>query len=531
MANSVVIEVEARVGDAIAQMTLTAGAVRLLADEVDNAGSKVGTENDGRTLSGRLSRLQGTLSNIGDRGPLGKVIRGFGNLASAMLEPLDLGLKFAENFERIGTVGQSLLAVLVSLPVAFVGLAAAVAAVTFAATALADILGTLVAIAADFVAPLSLVAGLLGGLGLAFGIAAKRAADGGGKLSEFSQKLDMLKSMFGRTSDILAHAFLPYLLELAGAAQQALNFLDKIARLPLRQAFHAIDTQGMHMLRQFVDRVAEVLGRPIRLAFKVAFDDKNFAGMVQDWWHRFTGFLFGETESHPIKLHKKTIGFESHAVEGIFQPLIDWFNRHHFTQQGIQIGRQILNGVLDSGMRQRIVNFIVQVLRDSARRGGRAFLATLNQPMGPMLLALVRRTWNSVDQIVNDAGHRARQAIISAMQSAWNSVLGFVSNIWNEIVDFITHPISINIDWPSPPSWLGNLNPFGGGGSSVPSRGGSGGSSNPTFAIASARPSALGHVTVVQHFHGIDTHTLQGRRQLGQITSRAVEQRWVRSGQ
>lgn len=533
MANDVVIEVEARVGDAIAQMTLTAAAVRALGDAGSETSSKIGDERDGRSLSGRLSGLRRTLSNMGDRGPLGMIVRGFGNLASAMLAPIDLGLKFAQNFERIGSVGQALLGVLVALPTAFIGLAAAVAAVTFAATALASILGTLVAIVADLVAPVTVLATLLGGLAAGFVIGAKRAAEGGGKLNEFSSIVDRLGSMFARTSGILAHVFLPYFVELGHAAERALAFLDRIIKLPLGQAFRALDTRGTKLLGQFVDRVAEVLSKPIRLAFRVAFDDSAFSNMVSDWWHRFTGFLFGTTERHPVELRPGVFKIRQTTVDGVFQPFIDWFNRHHFTRQGIQIGRQILNGVLNSGMRQRIVTFIVQIFRDSARQAGRAFLATLNQPLGPLLLAIVRRTWNAIDQTINDAGHRARQSIISAMQSAWNSVLNFASNIWNRIVDFVTHPISINIDWPSPPSWLTGL--LGGGGPSVPSRGG-GGASSPTggHAVvanvrrAQARMATAGGNVVVVNAGPLDS--LAARRKTIGMIDRGLQQRWRRSG-
>ncbi len=525
MANDITIEVEARVGDALAQLTLTAGAVRMLADEADNAGSSIGDGRDNRTLSGRLSGLRNVLSNMGDRGPLGMVIRGFGNLASAMLGPLDMGMKFAENFQQIGTTGQALLGVLVSLPIAFVGVAAAIGAATFAATALASILGTLVAIAADLVAPVTLLGGLLGGLAAGFLIAAKRASDGGGKLTEFSKKLDMLKSMFGHTADELAHRFLPYLLELADASQHALNFLDRIIKLPLGQAFRALDTRGTKLLGEFVDRVAQVLSKPIRLAFRVAFDDSAFSNMVSDWWHRFVGFLFGSVEHHPIEVRPGFFKMENKTVDGVLQPFIDWWNRHHFTRQGIQLGRQILNGVLNSGMRARLVAFFAQVFRDAGRRALHAFWDSLNTP----LLPLLERLWHTIDQQVNAAGHRWRQSIVSSMQSAWNAVKQAASNAWNWIVNLIESPLHINIDWPSPPSWLTSLNPFGGGGSSVPSRGGSGGSSPTNPGVARFQPRvAMAAVPFVIHIHGADLSDSATQKRVARQVGKHIANDWRR---
>lgn len=452
MANDVVIEVEARVGDAIAQMTLTAAAVRALGDAGSEASATIGDESDGRTLSGRLSGLRRSLSNIGDRGPLGTVVRGFGNLASAMLAPLDIGFKFAQNFEQLGTVSQVLIGSFASLGVGLAGLAAAIGVATFAATALASILGTLTAIVADLVAPVTLLATLLGGLAAGFVIGGKRAAEGGGKLNEFSKIVDTLGSMFGKTSNILAHVFLPYFVELGHAAEQALNFLDKIIKLPLGQAFRALDQQGVPMLGKFVDRVSQVLSRPLRLAFRVAFDDTAFSNMVSDWWHRFVGFLFGATERHPVEIRPGVFKILPKTVDGVFQPFIEWWNRHHFTRQGIQIGRQILAGLLNSGMRDRTVTFFGQVFRDAGRR---AFLAIIT--MGPRLttwfLGVVVKMGQSLVSKIPGAARTA----VAGIRSAFNSVVGFVQGIWNRIVSFIESPLHINIDWPSPPSWLTSL--------------------------------------------------------------------------
>lgn len=330
--------------------------------------------------------------------------------------------------------------------------------VAIAVVALIDIMGTLIAIVGDAVAPVTLLVGLLGGLAGAFVLAAKRAADGGPHLDSFADKVDKLGSMFHRTTTILAQAFLPYLNELADAGEKALLFLDKIAKLPLEQAFHVIDTQGVNLLQQFVDRVAAVTARPIRLAFQVAFGDSNFANAVSDWWDRFKGFLFGYVQKSPIRLPTgRIIGFTSKQVDGIFQPLIDWFNDHDFTKQGHQIGHAILSGFTDSEASSRIGQALVEAFKDATVIVAKGFVSLLGH-----LRDRINAWGQNADHVVAQAFADAWHSVTSSAVHAFQAIADFARNIWNKIIAFITHPISINIDWPSPPSWLTDL--VGGGG-------------------------------------------------------------------
>jgi hypothetical protein len=118
-------------------------------------------------------------------------------------------------------------------------------------------------------------------------------------------------------------------------------------------------------------------------------------------------------------------------------------------------------------------------------------------------------------------------------QRSWNSIASIARNIWNHIVDFVTHPISINIDWPSPPSWLTSV--LGGGGPSIPSRGGSGGtsnptgSSNPTYARARARPAFAGPVPKIEiHVHTGPLDSYAARRKVASQLSKIITNTWVR---
>jgi hypothetical protein len=356
--------VEASLGDTLLKLELAKVAVNDLEDAGGSAGVALGDDSNRNSFSSRLRNLRNELGNMGDRGPLGSIIRGFGNLGSSMLAPLQIASDLTSNMGKVGQSAGALVGIFASLGTTLAALAAAMFVVVFAATALADILGTLVAVAADLVAPVTLLLGLLGGLAAGFVIGGKRAAEGGGKLNEFSKIVDTLGSMFQKTSSILAHVFLPYFVELGHAAEKALLFIDRIIKLPLGQAFRALDTRGTKLLSDFVERVAQVLSKPLRLAFHVAFEDTAFANMVADWWHRFVGFLFGTTERHPVEIRPGVFKISKTTVDGVFQPFIDWFDRQNFTHQGIQIGHKILNGIMTSGMRHRLADFIGDVFKD-----------------------------------------------------------------------------------------------------------------------------------------------------------------------
>jgi hypothetical protein len=286
-----------------------------------------------------------------------------------------------------------------------------------AVVALADAFGTLVAIVADFVAPLSLVIGLLGGLGAGFIFAGISAAKGGGSLQPFADKLATLHSMFDKTGQILAHTFLPYLTQLAGAAEKALLFIDKLAKEPLAKAFRDMSTQGVQMLNSFIQQVAHVLAHPIRLAFKIAFGEGpgggEIASAVAGWWHQLSDYLFGYSQKHQIHIGRFLGPMTTTQVDGVFQPLIDWFNRHHFTKQGTQIGHAILNGFMSSGAAQRLGQFLDQILLDAIK----------TVVLGGIHL------WQYQFRVYGQLIHQAADMIVSALGRAWDWVKDHIHGV------------------------------------------------------------------------------------------------------
>ncbi len=58
------------------------------------------------------------------------------------------------------------------------------------------------------------------------------------------------------------------------------------------------------------------------MAFNVAFSQGGGAtSAVDDWWNRLNDYLFGYTQTHPLKIGGKVIAFTTTQVAGIFAPL------------------------------------------------------------------------------------------------------------------------------------------------------------------------------------------------------------------
>jgi hypothetical protein len=321
----------------------------------------------------------------------------------------------------------------------------------------------------------------------------------------------------------LAHVFLPYFSELGQAAEKALNLLDRIIKLPLGQRSERW-TRGERSCSAILSTVfrRSCRSRGSRSSRVRGFGVSN---MVSDWWHRFR-FLFGTTERHPIELRPGVFKIQKSTTDGVFQPFIDWFNRHHFTQQGIKIGQQILAGVLNSGMRNRLVTFFGQVFRDAALRAGQAVLHTLNQPLGPGIAALAKKGADAMYQLFLSADHKISSSIKNAIGSAFDWVKDHVSSVWSSIVSIIEQPFHINIDWPSPPSWLGAITgAFGSSGNHPPK--GSTGSTNPvaqTTTSASFRPAMARDIHI--HVHGADLSDAPTRRRIAQQLGKAIANDW-----
>lgn len=349
---------------------------------------------------------------------------------------------------------------------------AAVAVVGF--VAMTNVLGALIAITAALVAPLTLLAGLAATMGGAFifgGISAMKAT---GMFGGLAKRVDELKGMFSSLGRHLARDFLPYFWDISKAAMQALHYLIGLTNLPFDKAMKSLSTDGIKMLSGWVDSIAAVVAHPIRLAIRLAFAPNDFAGQVDSWWHRLTDFLFGYTKTKPIKITSpldwgggKLQLFKPHQVDGALQPIVDWFNRHDFTKQGDKIGAAIRGALArQSGPISKI---LANIFINAAAITGKAF--------GSLWLRGVMFGINLLPNLIAKAGQigatGAANWIKTELGTAWDFVKGAASrawdaikakaiSIWNSIVNAVEHPLSVHINWPSPPSWLDKLGGLGG---------------------------------------------------------------------
>lgn len=442
MANDVTIVVEASVGDALVKLDLAKHAVNDLGDEAEQTDAKMAaTAASTGFFEGALASLNGVL---GSSIPL---LGGF------------------------------------SVPL--IALPAVAGAAAVAIVALADVIGTLIAIVADFVAPITLVAGLLGSLGIGFAIAAKRAAEGGGPFKEFHKQLEGLHTQFDKVSTDLALRFLPYLERLATGASHALTFIDKLAHEPLDKAMHDMATRGVQMLNNFVNQIAATVARPIRLAFQIAFGagpgGNEFASAVASWWNRLTHFLFGYTQTHQIHIGRFLGPLTTSQVDGIFQPVIDWFGRHHFAKQGIRIGHEILDGIKKSGLDKNLSTYFGAVFKDAFKTVG---VSISNWNLQSLLEGPVTKAVNWIEKVFSDAWDNTRKQAVrdftavvgvatdaagaimrnieSKIGAAWAWVVSKAQSIWSTIVGIFSAPLHLNISVPSLPSLSSIVGSIGG---------------------------------------------------------------------
>jgi hypothetical protein len=418
----------------------------------------------------------------------------------------------ASEFEQLAPAMVPVLSYAEVLPAAFF-------AVAFAANFLADGLGVVLAVIGDLVAPITVVAGLLGGLAAGFVIGAQRAAKGGGALQQFANKLATLKSMFGHTADVLAHVFLPYLMQLADDAQKALLWVDKLAHMPLGKAMRTAAQQGAQGFKKMLDQIGGWLAKPIRLAIEIAFGTgkggNEASSAVSQIWNEFVRYWTGYTAQKEVFIGGHWV-MEQKTVDGALQPFLDWFNRHDFTAQGEKIAHTIMQGVnkisgplstllghifLDAAGKASVdllkalfsyhpalpyvkkwTEQLWQWLNKKASAAGqwlrqeesKAWTAIKQKASGVLgdIAAWVRskvgQAWSYAKGKAGDAWHYVRNlagGILSSIvgwvrgkvAGAWQAVHNAAERVWTYIKGLFSKVLSVHISWPSPPGWVSKL--------------------------------------------------------------------------
>ncbi len=366
-----------------------------------------------------------------------------------------------------------------ALGAALLVLPALAAAVTFAFVALLDTVTILSAVVVAFLGPLSLLAGLLGGLAAGFIIGGKAALVGKHQFHDFGQTIKDLKEQFDKFGKLLGHLFLPYFFQLAHAASTALTYLSRIAKLPLAQAFHSLATTGLAMLSKFLYGVANVLKRPFRLAIQVAFGGAGGANSnraIAQWWDSLTKYLFGYTKTRPIHIGSMIV-FEKKNIRGALQPVIDFFNRQHFVKTGIRWAHDIIDGLVRLWEHDKALRDAVKkVLSDAGHVAGKAFKSAFFAemhaiPWGSLGRYIVsqlnlnrgiensaRTAFNFIRGIAGPIFSSIGNSIKTAFGNAWNWVRSKAIEVWNYITGLFSRTITLHISVPSLPG--PSLNPL-----------------------------------------------------------------------
>lgn len=279
---------------------------------------------------------------------------------------------------------------------------------------------SLAAILVALVGPLSMLGVLLGGLGAAFFFAGKRAIEGGGSLSKVAQMAATLGSMFKHTTDILAHDFMPIFLRLGSAAETALSYFDRLAHMPLAQAFKSLSTTGVKMFTSFLEQVGHAVAKPIRLAVDFAFGTggANANSALESLFDQVKHFLSAPAGGKPSIM--ATIG--------------NWFGRQDFTAVGMRWGTELASAVMTA------FGLALQHLLSS--RGGKMILggaavgagigAALGGPIGA---ALGLAIGSAAGIVLNHYWPRLRAGGIQAFESVKAKAI----SVFHEITTALEH--------------------------------------------------------------------------------------------
>jgi hypothetical protein len=282
---------------------------------------------------------------------------------------------------------------------------------------------SLAAILVAFVPPLTLIAGLLGGLAAAFFFAGKRALEGGGALSQVSKMVATLGSMFQHTTDILAHDFLPYFLQLGHAAEIALLYFDKLAKMNLGEALKSLSTTGVEMLTHFLDAIGHVIGKPIRLAFEIAFgpQGQQIRNSMLKIWQQIVDFF----EKPP-----------STGGPSIASRISNWFGRQDFTAVGMRWAMELAGavvGALGAAIKHALASRGGRII-GAAGLGGAGIGAVVGGPLGAAIGA-------AMGVAIGVALNHYWPRIVKNAESAWKSISTSAVRIFHEITTAIAKAV------------------------------------------------------------------------------------------
>lgn len=284
----------------------------------------------------------------------------------------------------------------------------AIGAIVAALTVLADIAGTGLAFFVGLIPPVTMLVGLLGGLGAAFAYVttqsiknARTAQDHADALrtlhaaqatynqdlkkqgandpqtlralvdlhkaqDAFSQSQlgvainsahieDKFKSLVGT----LSKDFTPEIISGTKALSGWLSYLDKVAHMPLNKAFASLAGAGVNRLQHNLEAIGGRIGPVIQDAIAVAFGSQNLRNKMVHDWNQIMNFLSGP--------------------HGALNPVEKWFNMQHFQRTGFRWAHELLSWINSSGLMGDVASLLGNAIKDGIIFGikaGFAFLKT-----------------------------------------------------------------------------------------------------------------------------------------------------------
>jgi hypothetical protein len=323
------------------------------------------------------------------------------------------------------------------------GLLVQVGALSAAVPILTAVLGlflmpltSLAAIVVGFVAPLSVVVGLLGLLGAAFFLSGKAALAANSPFTYLTSQVSILKGEFAHLLRTLAADFMPVFLTVVRAAQQALMYFMQLSHMNLAQAFKSLDTVGIQKLNHAVYGIAHYLARPFRMAVSLAFGNNNMEHQMAGWANSLQHYLFGGMAAgvgrHGHIPGGAMLGPRA-APQGALAPIVKWFNKQDFTATGRRWGNELAKGIVWS-----LGAALANALKSSTAIGGIAgggIGAVIGGAIGgPIGIAIGAAVGAGLGVVIGHYLPKLEQAIKHAIGiGTWNQMVSVLHVIWNVI--------------------------------------------------------------------------------------------------
>jgi hypothetical protein len=300
-------------------------------------------------------------------------------------------------------------------------LAPLIPALTIGLTGMLAPFTALAALVVGFIPPLTLLLGLFGALGAAAVIGFKGAE----ALKALNPPTQALLKAFSGLEKVLGKLVLPYLIQLEGAARTAIGYFTKLAGMNLGDAFKSLSTTGVHMLQKFLDAVGNVIRKPIRLAFKVAFGKSDtLRNALVDDWNDIVNFFVG---------HK-----------GVALPVRKWFGKQDFTAVGYRWAAELAGAFMtglglalkkmwaSQGGKFILGGLSVGTIAGLAATGGSPIGAAMGAAIGVAIGIALNHYWPRITADASKAFHKVGALLKQALGAKeWNQIISLAQSFWD----------------------------------------------------------------------------------------------------